>query len=72
MGQLGFKPNRRLVYRGLPLANTPSDCPDTSLQYPSRHWITSFQMVADTWKGGTDFVFVKTFHATFVPNCRTM
>jgi hypothetical protein len=47
MGQLGFKPNQKSIPRGLPLENIPSDCPDTSLQYHSRHWITSFQNVAD-------------------------
>lgn len=41
------KSNRWFISQGLPLENTPSDCPDTSLQYHSRHWITSFQMVAD-------------------------
>jgi hypothetical protein len=33
--------------RGLPLENTPHDCPETALQYHSRHWVTSFQNVAD-------------------------
>ena len=41
------KSNRWSIFQGLPLENTPPDCPDTSLQYHSRHWITSFQMVAD-------------------------
>jgi hypothetical protein len=47
MGQLGFKPNLVVCFaKGLPLENTPHDCPDTYLQYHSRHWITSFQNVA--------------------------
>ena len=48
MGQLGSRPNQAVcLTRGLPLENTPPDCPDTSLQYHSRHWITSFQKIAD-------------------------
>lgn len=50
MGQLGFKPNQWLDSKGLPLDIVPPDCPDTSLQYHSRHWITSFQCVADKGK----------------------
>jgi hypothetical protein len=42
------KPNHsNCSLRGLPLANTSRDCPDTSLQHHSRHWITSFQNIAD-------------------------
>ena len=48
MSQLGIKIQSVVcLSKGLPLENTPPDCPDTSLQYHSRHWITSFQMVAD-------------------------
>lgn len=48
MSQLGWVIQSCGLYpKGLPLENTPHDCPDTSLQYHSRHWITSFQMVAD-------------------------
>ncbi len=48
MSQLGHQFQSVVCFaKGLPLENTPPDCPDTSLQYHSRHWITSFQMVAD-------------------------
>lgn len=51
MSQLGIKIQSAVCLpEGLPSENTPSDCPDTSLQYHSRHWITSFQMVADKQK----------------------
>ena len=30
---------------GLPSGGSPSDCSDTSLQYHSRHWITSFHLL---------------------------
>ena len=40
----GFRP------LGLPSGLGPPDCPDTSLQYHSRHWITSFQKIADKQK----------------------
>ncbi len=59
MSQLGASPTTGAFKEGLPSENTPDSCPDTSLQYHSRHWITSFQMVADKGKGGTDLVFVK-------------
>ena len=36
-----------LLAEGLPSENTPPDCPDTSLQCSSRHWITSFRWVTD-------------------------
>ena len=49
MGQLGYKPNQSHDFQGFALVITPSDCPDTSLQYHSRHWITSFQKIADNW-----------------------
>jgi hypothetical protein len=48
-GPVRDRPNQMVCFtKGLPLENTPSDCPDTSLQYHSRHWITSFQKIADT------------------------
>ena len=50
MGQLGYKPNQSHDFQGFALVITPSDCPDTSLQYHSRHWITSFQKIADKLK----------------------
>jgi hypothetical protein len=64
MGQLELKQAQSVVCspKGLPLENTPPDCPDTSLQYHSRHWITSFQNVADKGEVDTDFVFGKPFY----------
>jgi hypothetical protein len=38
-----IRPNQKGFTTGLPLENAPYDCPDTSLHYHSRHWITSFQ-----------------------------
>ena len=36
-------PNQGLRPKGLPSGHGPPDCSDTSLQYHSRHWTTSFQ-----------------------------
>jgi hypothetical protein len=47
MGQLGLGPIIQRITRGLPLAVRSPDCPDTCLQHHSRHWITSFQSVAN-------------------------
>jgi hypothetical protein len=66
MGQLGKSPISASIYQGLPLKNTPPDCPDTSLQHHSRHWITSFQIRFRYLKGGTFFRIVKSFYTVEV------
>ncbi|GGE26951.1 hypothetical protein GCM10011345_36230 [Gemmobacter megaterium] len=40
------RPSQGLRPLGLPSGHGPPDCPDTSLQYHSRHWTTSFHCVA--------------------------
>jgi hypothetical protein len=44
MGQLGHPSNLWPFTKGLPLENETPGCPDTSLQYHSRHWVTSFRI----------------------------